>query len=242
MGWDPAVVPDRPDPQELREPDGPKQAQPRVAPSPTQPVPDEQGGTAQDENGGGQGNNGGGQGNTDTPTDSPPQREQWDAPSLQSAPAAPVVSMAGPHTEIGANVDGNGLVPGYAANTHHFNNPDGYVGTMGYSTPTGTGDAGASVEYVEANKVKVTTYTHTTGIDDLKSATGFNDVTDETYVDTTQANAAKAAVEGWIAQQPGGRAALDGAAEVGKLPEGEWAPQTASAAGVTTQWSGSVQN
>lgn len=167
---------------------------------------------------------------------------RWSSPSLHSAPAAPVVQMNGPHTEVGANIDGGGLAPGYVANTHHFNNANGYVGTVGYRTPNGTGDAGVSIEYVEANKIKVTTYTHTTGIDDLKARTGFNDVKNTTYVDSTQANAAKAAVEGWIRMQPGGVAALDAAAHVGRLPEGNYAPQTVNVAGVSTQWSGSVQN
>ncbi len=230
----PAVVPEQPAPDngeaDQLKPEQPQPDQSQVTPRPVRPMQPEQGG----------------QGNMDTLTDNAPSQEkvepQWSAPRLQNAPAAPVVPMQGPHSEVGANIDGGGLVPGYVANTHHFNNADGYVGTVGYSTPTGTGDAGASVEYIEANKIKITTYTHTTGIDDLKSATGFNDITNETYVDTTQANAAKAAVEGWIKMQPGGEAALDAAAQVGKLPEGEWTPQTASVAGVTTQWSGSVQN
>ncbi|WP_290050647.1 hypothetical protein [Nocardia nova] len=162
----------------------------------------------------------------------PSQQAQWTSPSLQSAPAAPVVQMNGPHTEVGANVDGGGLLPGYVANTHHFSNLDGYVGTVGYSTPNGVGDAGVSVEFVEANKVKITSYTHATGFDDMKS---------ESYVDTTQANAAKAAVEGWIKQQPGGAAALDAAAQIGRLPQGDIAPQTVNVAGATTQWGGTVQ-
>ncbi len=231
----PAVVPGQPNgPQaDQLKPQQPQPDQPQVAPRPAQPGQ------------GGQGNQGNGQNNLDTLTDNGPAEEtqpRWNAPSLHAAPAAPVVPMAGPHTEVGANIDGGGLVPGYVANTHHFSNLDGYVGTVGYSTPTGTGDGGVSLEYVEANKIKVTTYTHTTGIDDLKSATGFADVTNETYVDTTQANAAKAAVEGWIRMQPGGEAAIAAAAQVGRLPEGDFAPQIVNVVGVTTQWSGSVQN
>ncbi|WP_246011074.1 hypothetical protein [Nocardia mexicana] len=225
----PAVVP-QPNPNDGQtdqlKPEQPR-PQPQVSPRPAQP-------------------NQGDQGNTDTLTDNGPAQEpvepRWSAPRLQSAPAAPVIEMNGPHTEVGANIDAGGVMPGYVANTHHFSNLDGYVGTVGYATPNGVGDAGVSLEYVEANKIKVTTYTHTTGIDDLKSATGFNDITNESYVDTTQANAAKAAVEGWIRMQPGGPAALEAAAQVGKLPEGELAPQTVGVAGVTTQWSGSVQN
>lgn len=164
--------------------------------------------------------------------DNSSQQARWTSPSLQSAPAAPVVQMNGPHTEVGANVDGGALLPGYVANTHHFSNLDGYVGTVGYRTPGGVGDAGVSVEFVEANKVKITSYTHATGFDDLKS---------ENYVDTTEANAAKAAVEGWIKQQPGGAAALEAAAQIGRLPQGDIAPQTVNVAGATTQWGGTVQ-
>jgi hypothetical protein len=156
----------------------------------------------------------------------------WSAPSLDTAPAAPVVTMTGPHTEVGANVDGGTLLPGYVANTHHFSNLDGYVGTIGYNTPTGAGDAGVSVEFIEANKIKITGYSHATGTNDAKSVG---------YIDTTQANAAKAAVEGWIREQPGGAAALDAAGRVGRLTQSELAPQTIHVAGVTTQWGGSVQ-
>ncbi|MBF6334012.1 hypothetical protein [Nocardia transvalensis] len=177
-----------------------------------------------------------GQGNTDSLTGNQGSQQQeqprWNSPSLQAAPAAPVVAMDGPRTEVGANIDGGPVLPGYVANTRHFSNLDGYVGTIGYRTPTGSGDAGMSVEFVEANKIKLTSYTHATGFDDLKS---------ETYIDTTQANAAKAAVEGWIRQQPGGAAALDAAARIGRLPEGEIAPQTVDVAGVTTQWGGDVR-
>lgn len=219
-------------------------AQPAVMPGPSAPgpQPNEQTGPTQSQSG--QDNNSMtgqvGPGNTQQHTVQTPPR--WNSPTLQSAPAAPVVQMNGPHTEVGANIDGGSLLPGYVANTHHFNNAHGYVGTVGYRTPTGTGDAGVSIEYVEANKIKVTTYTHTTGIDDLKARTGFNDIKNETYIDSTQANAAKAAVEGWIRMQPGGVAALDAAAHIGRLPQGNYAPQTVNVAGVTTQWSGSVQN
>ncbi|MBB5914812.1 hypothetical protein BJY24_003679 [Nocardia transvalensis] len=232
----PPVTPGQPDGGQTDQlkPQQPHPDQPQVTPRPAQPGQ------------GGQGGQGTGQGGTDNLTGNGPSQDstqpRWNAPSLQSAPAAPVVPMQGPHTEVGANIDAGGVMPGYVANTHHFSNLDGYVGTVGYSTPTGTGDGGVSLEFVEANKIKVTTYTHTTGIDDLKSATGFNDITNESYVDTTQANAAKAAVEGWIRMQPGGEAALQAAGQVGKLPEGELAPQTVDVAGITTQWSGSVQN
>lgn len=168
----------------------------------------------------------------DESTNQPDQQTQWTSPRMKAAPAAPVVQMDGAHTEVGANVNGGALLPGYVANTHHFNNLDGYVGTVGYRTPEGVGDAGVSVEFVEANQIKVTSYTHVTGFDDLKS---------EDYIDTTVPNAAKAAVEGWIKQQPGGAAALEAAGRVGRLPQGDIAPQTVNVAGATTQWGGTVQ-
>ncbi|WP_433661880.1 hypothetical protein ACQPW1_06780 [Nocardia sp. CA-128927] len=162
-----------------------------------------------------------------------PQQPRWQSPQLQAAPPAPVVEMTGPHQEIGANVDGGTLLPGYVANTHHFNNESGYVGTIGYRTPAGAGEAGVSVEYVDANTVKVTTYTGGVGLADNKTISVF---------DTTQANLAKAAVEDWIKEQPGGAAALEAAAQV-KLPlqPGDLAPQTVDVGGVTTQWGGSLQ-
>ncbi|HLS77497.1 MAG TPA: hypothetical protein VK083_11970 [Nocardia sp.] len=174
---------------------------------------------------------------SDTPSESDTlvQEPRWSAPRLDSAPAAPVVEMTGPHQEIGANIDGGTLLPGYVANTHHFSNEAGYVGTIGYSTPTGAGEAGASVEFVDVNTIKVTTYTGGEGLADNKG---------EFVIDTTQLNEAKAAVEGWIAAQPGGAAALEAAAQV-KLPPlvpaGDVAPQTVNVAGVTTQWGGSFQ-
>lgn len=163
----------------------------------------------------------------------PQQQPRWQSPQLQAAPPAPVVEMTGPHQEIGANIDGGSLLPGYVANTHHFNNESGYVGTVGYRTPAGAGEAGVSVEYVDTNTVKVTTYTGGVGLADNKTISVF---------DTTQANLAKAAVEDWIKEQPGGAAALEAAAQV-KLPlqPGDLAPQTADVGGVTTQWGGSLQ-
>lgn len=163
------------------------------------------------------------------------QEPRWSAPRLDTAPAAPVVEMTGPHQEIGANIDGGTVLPGYVANTHHFSNEAGYVGTIGYSTPTGAGEAGASVEFVDVNTVKITTYTGGEGLADNKS---------EFVLDTTQVNQAKAAVESWIAAQPGGAAALEMAAQVTLpplVPAGDVAPQTVNVAGVTTQWGGSFQ-
>lgn len=209
---------------------------PQPGPTPNQPVPPQQPGQENTQ----PGQNSQAQAGPTQPAQ--PVQPSWNSPSLRSAPAAPIVHITGPHTEVGANVDGGSLLPGYVANTHHFNNAQGYVGTVGYRTPTGTGDAGVSIEYIEANKIKVTTYTHTPGLDDLKAKTGFNDIKNTTYIDSTQANAAKAAVEGWIRMQPGGVAALDAAAHVGKLPEGNYAPQTVNVAGATAQVSGSVQH
>ncbi len=163
----------------------------------------------------------------------PQAQPRWQAPRLESAPAAPVVEMTGPHAEIGANIDGGTLLPGHVANTHHFSNEAGYVGTIGYRTPTGSGEAGVSVEFVDKNTVKLTTYTGGEGLASNNTTTVF---------DTTQLNQAKAAVEDWIREQPGGAAALDAAAQV-KLPlqPGDFAPQTVDVGGVTTQWGGSLQ-
>ncbi|MBF6083489.1 hypothetical protein GV791_04530 [Nocardia cyriacigeorgica] len=159
----------------------------------------------------------------------------WEAPRIEAAPAAPVVEMTGPHAEVGATIDGGSLLPGHLANTHHFTNEAGYVGTIGYSTPTGRGDAGIAWEFLDENHIKVNTFTGGAGLADNKF---------ETVLDTTQLNAAKATVEQWIAQQPGGAAALEAAAQV-KLPTivqpGDMAPQTINVAGVTTQWGGSLQ-
>ncbi len=163
------------------------------------------------------------------------QTPRWEAPRLESAPAAPVVEMNGPRTEIGANVDGGTVLPGYVANTHHFSNQAGYVGTIGYRTPTGAGEAGVSVEFVDANTVSVTSYTGGEGLADNKNTL---------VLDTTQVNMAKAAVEQWIAQQPGGAAALEAASHVtlpAIVPQGDVVPQTVNVAGITTQWGGSVQ-
>ncbi|MET8775528.1 hypothetical protein AB0H49_14095 [Nocardia sp. NPDC050713] len=163
------------------------------------------------------------------------QEPRWEAPRLQAAPAAPVVEMSGPHQEFGANIDGGAVLPGYVANTHHFSNEAGYVGTIGYNTPTGKGEAGVSVEFVDVNTIKVTSYT---------GGEGLAPNTNSFVLDTTQVNLAKASVEQWIAAQPGGAAALEAAAQV-KLPPivppGDLAPQTVNVAGVTTQWGGSFQ-
>ncbi|MGK8509336.1 hypothetical protein ACRS5S_15235 [Nocardia asiatica] len=163
----------------------------------------------------------------------PQAQPRWQAPRLEAAPAAPVVEMTGPHAEIGANIDGGTVLPGHVANTHHFSNEAGYVGTIGYRTPTGAGEAGVSVEFVDKNTVKLTTYTGGEGLASNNTTAVF---------DTTQLNQAKAAVEDWIREQPGGAAALEAAAQV-KLPlqPGDFAPQTAEVGGVTTQWGGSLQ-
>ncbi|UGT60135.1 hypothetical protein [Nocardia asteroides] len=160
---------------------------------------------------------------------------RYEAPRVDAAPAAPVVEMTGPHAEIGAAIDGGALLPGYVANTHHFSNEAGYVGTVGYNTPTGSGEAGVSVEFVDSNTIHVSSFTGGEGLADAKSSV---------VLDTTQVNLAKAAVEDWIKAQPGGAAALDAAAQV-KLPPivppGDTAPTTVDVGGVTTQWGGSLQ-
>lgn len=160
---------------------------------------------------------------------------RWEAPRNESAPPAPVVEMTGPHAEIGAAVDGGALLPGYVANTHHFSNEAGYVGTVGYTTPTGSGEAGVSVEFVDENTIHVNSFTGGEGLADNKTSV---------VLDTTQVNLAKAAVEDWIKAQPGGAAALEAAAQV-KLPPivpaGDAPSQTVNVGGVTTQWGGSLQ-
>lgn len=158
------------------------------------------------------------------------QTPTWQAPHFSDAPAAPVVEMEGPHQELGVSVDGGGVLPG-VVNTHHYNNASGYVGTVGYRTPTGYGDAGVSVEYIGENSVKVTTY---------NGGDGRADNTTVTVLDTTQANLAKAAVENWIKAQPGGVAAMEAAAKATLPVPGELL-QTVNVAGVTTQWGGSLQ-
>lgn len=158
---------------------------------------------------------------------------RWEAPIVETAPAAPVVEMSGPHTEIGANIDGGGLLPGFAANTHHFSNLDGYVGTIGYSTPGGYGDAGVSLEFIEANTIKVTGFIGGGGNGEDRKV--------EFTVDTTQVNAAKAAAEGWIRLQPGGAALLEALGGIGRLPVGDMPAQRTDVGGVTTEFGGSVQ-
>ncbi len=165
-----------------------------------------------------------------------PQAPEWEAPRLQSAPVAPVVEMQGPHMEVGAALDGGALAPGHFANTHHFTNQSGYVGTAGFSTPTGTGEAGISVEFVDENTINVSTFTGGNGLPDNRL--------DHT-IDTTPVNNAKAAVEHWIAMQPGGADALKAAAEIPPppplLPPGNYPEQSINVAGVNTQWGGSLQ-
>ncbi|WP_327148283.1 hypothetical protein [Nocardia sp. NBC_01329] len=165
-----------------------------------------------------------------------PQSPQWQAPSLDEAPVAPVVEMQGPHTEIGAALDGGSLAPGHFANTHHFSNQAGYVGTAGFRTPTGTGEAGISVEFVDENTINVSTFTGGNGLPDNRL---------DHVIDTTPVNTAKAAVEHWIVQQPGGAAALDAVAKIPPppplLPPGNYPEQGLNVGGVNTQWGGSLQ-
>ncbi|MEU4342543.1 hypothetical protein AB0H00_14955 [Nocardia sp. NPDC023852] len=232
------AMPDQKDPR-LPRPTQPGVTPPRVAPL---PVPGQQPGEPQPAVTPEQGAQpdatqpdapGGENAEAQQPETSTLVQPRWEAPRMQAAPPAPVVEMTGPHGEVGANVDGGTLLPGYVANTHHFSNEAGYVGTIGYRTPTGAGEAGVSVEFVDKNTVKLTTYTGGEGLADNNTTAVF---------DTTQLNAAKAAVEDWIREQPGGAAALEAAAQV-KLPlqSGDIAPQTVEVAGVVTQWGGSLQ-
>ncbi|WP_067698365.1 hypothetical protein [Nocardia jejuensis] len=157
---------------------------------------------------------------------------RWQSPAVEAAPAAPVVEMTGPHTEIGANIDGGGALPGFAANTHHFSNLDGYVGTIGYTTPGGVGEAGMSLDFTQVNRIKVTAFATAGGGDDRKL---------EFILDSTVANAAKADVENWVRLMPGGATILDAAGQIGKLPQGDIPGQSVDVGGLTTQLGGSVQ-
>lgn len=221
----PAVSPDKPGTEGETKPG--EQAQPANTPE----KPGTGQGTTTPSQPGGTGTGAGTGTGTDTLVQEQAEDPGWQAPRLANAPAAPVVEMTGPHQEIGANVDGGGLLPGYVANTHHFNSADGYVGTIGYRTPSGFGDAGVSVEYFEPNAIRVTTFTGGDGRQDLTAAT---------VLDTTQVNLAKAAVEGWIKAQPGGAAALEAVGRATLPVPGESA-QTVNVGGVTTQWGGSLQ-
>ncbi|WP_244976123.1 hypothetical protein [Nocardia huaxiensis] len=161
------------------------------------------------------------------------QQPRWQAPVLDSAPTAPVVEMTGPHSELGVSIDGGTLLGGWAANTHHFSNLDGYVGTIGYTTPGGVGAAGMSLDYTIANQIKVTAFA-TAGTDEDRKL--------EFILDTTLANALKADAENWIRLLPGGETILEAAGQIGKLPAGELPAQTSDFGGLTAQVGGSVQN
>ncbi len=193
--------------------------------------------------GGAQANQGGQQANqgaqaeekpTETLTGEQPavEKPRWTAPAVEAAPAAPVVEMSGPHTEVGANIDGGAILAGFAANTHHFSNLDGYVGTIGYTTPGGIGEAGVALDYTVRNQIKVTAYSGNGAGADQKI---------EFLLDTTVANAVKADAENWIRLMPGGATILEAAAQVGKLPAGELASNSIDVGGVTGQVGGTVQ-
>ncbi|MFD4355458.1 hypothetical protein ACFWPK_25840 [Nocardia sp. NPDC058519] len=236
----PAVQPERAG----ATPDQPGTAKPETGTTPSQPgatpgqpgtTPSQPGATpgqqqTQPSVPSGQGNGTGTQAEVESPDTliQEPKEPAWQAPRLANAPAAPVVEMEGPRQELGVTIDGAGIL----ANTHHYNNASGYVGTVGYRAPGGGfGDAGVSVEYIGANSVKVTTF---------NGGDGRSDNTTVTVLDTTQANLAKAAVENWIKAQPGGTAALDAAAKATLPVPGELL-QTLNVAGVNTQWGGSIQ-
>ncbi|MGV9413305.1 hypothetical protein ACWDOP_25675 [Nocardia sp. NPDC003693] len=170
--------------------------------------------------------------NTLTGDDVVTPKPQWQAPVVETAPAAPVVEMTGPRTEIGATVDGGATLPGWAANTHHFSNLDGYVGTIGYTTPGGLGEAGVALDFTVGNQIKVTAFATANGGDDRKL---------EFILDTAAANAAKAETENFIRLMPGGATVLEAASQIGRLPVGDIPGQTTDLGGVTTQVGGSVQ-
>ncbi|AYF79061.1 hypothetical protein D7D52_15535 [Nocardia yunnanensis] len=162
----------------------------------------------------------------------PQQQPRWQSPAIDTAPAAPVVAMTGPHTEFGVNLDGGAVLPGWAANTHHFSNLDGYVGTIGYTTPGGIGEAGMSLDFTTVNQIKVTAFAGSGPDNDQKT---------EFVLDTAAANAAKADAENFIRLLPGGATVLEAAAQIGKLPEGERPSQSVDIGGVTAQVGQSVQ-
>ncbi|MVU78748.1 hypothetical protein GPX89_16040 [Nocardia sp. ET3-3] len=165
-------------------------------------------------------------------TATPQQQPRWQSPAVDTAPAAPVVAMTGPHTEVGVNLDGGAVLPGWAANTHHFSNLDGYVGTIGYTTPGGIGEAGMSLDFTTPNQIKVTAFAGSGPDNDQKS---------EFLLDTTVANAVKADTENFIRLMPGGSIILDAAAQIGKLPQGDRPSESVDVGGVTAQVGGSVQ-
>lgn len=169
---------------------------------------------------------------TGQPSGTPQTQPRWQSPAVDTAPAAPVVAMTGPHTELGVNLDGGAVLPGWAANTHHFSNLDGYVGTIGYTTPGGFGQAGMSLDFTTRNQIKVTAFAGNGPDNDQKM---------EFVLDTTAANAAKADAENFIRLMPGGAIVLEAAAQIGKLPEGDQPAQTVDVAGVTAQVGRSVQ-
>ncbi|MEC3954822.1 hypothetical protein VMT65_17415 [Nocardia sp. CDC153] len=169
---------------------------------------------------------------TGQPTVTTPAQPRWQSPAVDTAPAAPVVAMTGPHTEVGVNLDGGAVLPGWAANTHHFSNLDGYVGTIGYTTPGGMGEAGMSLDFTTVNQIKVTAFAGSGPDNDQKT---------EFVLDTTAANAAKAGAENFIRLMPGGAIILEAAAQIGKLPEGDRPSTSVDVGGVTAQVGGSVQ-
>ncbi|NNH70172.1 hypothetical protein HLB23_09915 [Nocardia uniformis] len=167
-----------------------------------------------------------------TEEETPPQTA-WQAPRTESAPAAPVVEMTGPHTELAGNIDAGPLAPGFAANGHYFSNPAGHAVTVGYRTPAGEGEVGASVEFVDSNTFRVSGFAGGAGLDDRVG---------DAMVDVTELNTARIAVEHWIRQQPGGAEALAALEQQPPvLPEGDIEPQTLDVGGATAEWGGSVQ-
>ncbi|KAA8881927.1 hypothetical protein F3087_40025 [Nocardia colli] len=158
-------------------------------------------------------------------------RPRWQSPRVEAAPPAPTVEMTGPHGEFSADIDGGTLLPGVAANTHHFGNAAGYVATIGYHTPMGDGEAGVSVEVADPSAVRITGYTGGPDAERMSTLT----------IDTTPLNQLRDAAENWIRQQPGGDAALDAAARLLTVPSGQSAPQTIEVAGATIRYGGALE-
>ncbi len=158
------------------------------------------------------------------------QPSPYRVPSNPSAPPAPVVPMKGQHVEVQANVEGGPVAPGVVANTHHFGNSAGYVGTAGFRTPTGTGEAGIAVDTTNPDIVKVTTYTKANATEPQKNSF---------EIDVRPAKAA----EQWVRMQPGGNAVVDAiqSVKLPVIPEGGLAPQKVNVGGVVVDWGGSAQ-
>ncbi|WP_433575509.1 hypothetical protein [Nocardia brasiliensis] len=139
--------------------------------------------------------------------------------------------MGGPHTEFGADFDGGILLPGVAANTHHFGNAAGYVATLSYGTPTATGEAGVSVDIDDPGAIRVTGYT----------GTSETTQTHTLVINVEPLDSARNTIESWIRLQPGGDAALEALTHLLSPPPGQYPQQTIEIAGATIRYSGTVE-